>query len=256
MEIRARSLSLSFPGAGGLGFTRRRVPAVRGVDLRVGDGEVAALAGRNGSGKTTTLRLLAGLLAPDAGEALLDGEPAVRDATRRGLGYLGEEDGFPPGLSVAAFLRYAARLIGFGGAEAEQEIRRIAHDLDLEAWLDRRAGRCSLGVRRRIGLAQALLGRPRALILDEPLTGIDPVARAGVIRAIRAAAEDGAAVIVSLHDGAAIEALTDRLIVLSEGAVARDGPVSSFSPGAAGAARAAPGDWLAAVLGDAEQSPR
>ena len=248
MEIRARSLTRSFPARGRFGLLSRRRPAARGITLAVADGEVVALAGENGSGKTTTLRLLAGLLAPDSGEALLGGLPAAAARARRRLGYAGEQDRFPPGLRVGAVLRYAAVLAGFGGREARREAGRAAGTVGLDD-LDAPAARCSRGIRRRLSLAVALVGRPRALILDEPLTGLDPVARARSLAAIREAAGSGAAVLVSLHEAAAVEALADRLVLLADGAVAGEGTPSGFrrasaEPGGPGG----PGDWLAAAL--------
>ena len=239
MEIRAHSLTRSFPAPSRFGLSLHRRLAVREVDLRVADGGVTALAGENGSGKTTTLRLLAGLLAPDAGEALLGGAPATRPEARRGLGYVAEGDNFPPGLPIRRILRYAATLAGHSRSDAEREARRAAETVGVEEWLGETAVRCSRGIRRRVSLAQALLGRPSALILDEPLTGLDPVARVRSVAAIREAAASGAAVIVSLHDAAAIEALADRLIVLRGGVVVAEGPVREFT----GAA-----NWLAVTL--------
>lgn len=259
MEIRARSLTRGFPAPGRFGLSLRRRPALRGVDLAVGEGEIAALAGENGSGKTTTLRLLAGLLAPDSGEALLDGRPATSAKARRRLGYAGEEDRFPPGLTVGGVLRYAAVLAGVRTAEAGRAARAVG----LEGRLDAPAARCSRGVRRRVSLAAALVGHPAALILDEPLTGLDPVARVRSMAAIRAAAASGAAVILSLHDAAVIEALADRMILLVDGSVADHGPPEEFrrrtrnrqGEAPASAVSAASEDWLAAALARPERRP-
>ena len=115
------------------------------------------------------------------------------------------------------------------------------------------AARASRGVRRRVSLAQALLGEPRALVLDEPLTGLDPEARVRSLAAIRAAAREGAAVILSLHEAAAIESVADRLIVLTDGAVAAAGPVEDFVAKARRDRSAAgeSGGWLAAALNGA-----
>lgn len=250
MEIRARKLSGSYPVPGPFGLALRRRTVVREVSFEVAPGEVVALAGKNGSGKSTTLRLLAGLLPADQGDALLGELPAIRSEARRGLGYLAEEDEFPAGLKVRDILRYAAVLAGYRGLGAGREAERTAAAVGLAEWLALPAARASRGVRRRVSLAQALLGAPRALVLDEPLTGLDPEARGRSLAAIRNAARDGAAVILSLHEAAAIESIADRLIVLAEGAVAATGPVADFV-GKRGKDRSAAGEeggWLAAAL--------
>ena len=255
MEIRARSLSGSYPAPSGFGLALGRRTVVRKVSLRVAPGEVVALAGKNGSGKSTTLRLLAGLLPADSGEALLGGVPAVRCEARRRLGYLPEEDEFPVGLNVRDILRYAAVLAGYRGREAHREAERAGEAAGLAEWWELPGARLSRGVRRRVSLAQALLGEPRALVLDEPLTGLDPEARVHALAAIHRTAEGGSSVIVSLHEAGAIESLANRLIVLVDGAVAADGAVTDFAPaGGSRASAAAPGgDWLAAALNGADR---
>lgn len=253
MEIRARKLSGSYPAPGRFGLALRRRTVVRDVSFAVAPGEVVALAGKNGSGKSTTLRLLAGLLHADRGDALLGGLPATRSQARRRLGYLAEEDEFPGGLKVWDILRYAAVLAGYRGPEAHREAKRAAAAVGLTGSLPLSAARVSRGVRRRVSLAQALVGEPRALILDEPLTGLDPEARVRSLAAIRSAARDGAAVILSLHEAAAIESVADRLIVLAGGSVASAGPVGDFVA-RAGKERSVAGEsggWLAAALNGA-----
>ena len=249
MEIRARSLTFSYPAPGPFGLSLGRRTAVRDVDLAAVPGEVVALAGENGSGKSTTLRLLAGLLKPDSGEALLGGIVATNPSARLRLGYVAEMDDFPAGLTVRATLGYAAALAGLRGPRARREVGTAAETAGLERWLDVPAARCSRGIRRRVSLAQALVGRPGALLLDEPLTGLDPVARVRSIAAIRRAAARGAAVVVSLHDAAATAALAHRLLVLADGAVAAAGPLEDFTAAGADPPGSGPGDWLAGVLG-------
>ena len=249
MEIRARSLSGSYPASAGFGLGLGRRVAVRGVSFAVAPGEVVALVGKNGSGKSTTLRLLAGLLSPDTGEALLGGLPAVRSEARRHLGYLAEEDEFPVGLKVRDILRYSAVLAGYRGQTVRREAERAGEAGGLAEWLAVPGANCSRGVRRRVSLAQALLGEPRALILDEPLTGLDPKARGHALAAIRNAAEKGAAVILSVHETGAIESLVDRLVVLSDGAVIARGSVADFAAAGSKSLSAASGeDWLALAL--------
>ncbi len=253
MEIRARSLSGSYPAPAGFGLALRRRAAVREVSLEVEAGEVVALVGKNGSGKSTTLRLLAGLLPADTGEALLGGVPAIRSEARRRLGYLAEEDEFPSGLNVRDILRYAAVLAGYRGRGMRREAERAGEAVGLSGWLAVPGAACSRGVRRRVSLAQALLGEPRALVLDEPLTGLDPEARTISLAAIRSAADRGAAVIVSIHEAGAVEWLADRLVVLADGAVAACGPVAEFASAGGTELSAAAGgeDWLAAALNGA-----
>ena len=231
---------------------------MRKVSLQVASGEVLALVGKNGSGKSTTLRLLAGLLPADRGEALLGGIPVTRSEARRRLGYLAEEDEFPAGLRVRDILRYAAVLAGYRGAGARREAERAGEAARLTEWLALPGGRCSRGVRRRVSLAQALLGEPRALVLDEPLTGLDPEARVQALAAIRRAAGGGAAVIVSLHEAGAIESLADRLVVLADGAVAARGAVAEFvAAGGAGSSASPKGEgWLPAALNGAASGHR
>ena len=253
MEIRARKLSGSYPAPGRFGLALRRRTVVREVSFAVAAGEVVALAGKNGSGKSTTLRLLAGLLPVDRGDALLGEAPATHRQARRHLGYVAEEDEFPAGLRVRDILRYAAVLAGYRGPGARREAERAAAAVGLAEWLRLPAASASRGVRRRVSLAQALLGEPRALVLDEPLTGLDPEARVRSLAAIRSAARDGAAVILSLHEAAAIESVADRLIVLADGAVAAAGPVGDFvaKAGKDGSAAGESGGWLAAALNGA-----
>ena len=253
MEIRARKLSGSYPAPGRFGLALRRRTVVREVSFEVARAEVVALAGKNGSGKSTTLRLLAGLLPADRGDALLGEMQATRSEARRQLGYLAEEDEFPAGLRVRDILRYAAVLAGYRGSGARREAERAAETVGVAEWSAIPAARASRGVRRRVSLAQALLGKPRALVLDEPLTGLDPEARLRSLAAIRSAARDGAAVILSLHEAAAIESVADRLIVLADGAVAAAGPVEDFvaKGGDDLSASGEEGGWLAAALNGA-----
>lgn len=249
MDIRARALTRGFPARGGRGLLVRR-PAVRSLDLRVGPGQVGALVGENGAGKTTALRLLAGLLRPDSGEALLGGLPAVCARARRGLGYADDEETGPGSATVGETLEFAAILAGAGRRDSRGLAAAAAAELGLDREMRMPVRRCSRGIRRRLALARALVGCPAALLLDEPLTGLDPLARERAVAAIRRAAERGAAVLLSLHAASAVEALADSVFVLRDGALAASGPTRRFLRASAESG-AAP-DPLAAALREAE----
>lgn len=256
MDIRARSLTKAFAAPGLRGLFRRR-PAVRGLEFAVAPGQVAALVGENGAGKTTALRLLAGLLEPDSGEALLGGLPAGEPRARRRLGYADEDESGFAGATVAEILRFGARLAGAGRREARRAADEAAERLGIARERDTPANRCSRGVRRRLALAAAFTGEPRALILDEPLTALDPLARETVVGVIRRAAEGGAAVLCSLHTAASVEAIADRVLVLRRGSLLREGPVAAFLADSAPAPGGARPDWLAAALrGHRGEDPR
>jgi ABC-2 type transport system ATP-binding protein len=202
--IQAQALSRRFGG--------REV--LREVTFRVDPGEVVGLLGPNGAGKSTTLRLLLGLLRPSAGTATIDAC----------AGYLPETFAAYEPLSVAAYLRYCCRMKGLRRTAIEPALG-AAGAADLAR---RPIGRLSRGQRQRVGLAQALLGEPAALVLDEPTTGLDPEQIVEARAVMRASAAKGAAVLVSTHLLAEAAATCDRVVVLVAGAV-----VAEEAPGAA-----------------------
>ncbi|MDP8971235.1 MAG: ABC transporter ATP-binding protein [Actinomycetota bacterium] len=201
--------------------TRRfgTVTAVEGVSLEVQAGEVVGLIGANGAGKTTLMRVLLGLLDPHGGFVQLAGGPPSR-LTRRRVGYVPQGLGLWPDLTVAEHLRLAAA--------AYDTSLRPPGDEGVTAAADRLVGDLPLGLRRRAAFTVALAHRPDVLILDEPTSGVDPLARAGLWNVIRQAAEEGAGVLVSTHhlDEAA---RCDRIVLLSDGRVAASGSASELT---------------------------
>ena len=179
---------------------------VSDVSFRVGPGEVVGFLGPNGAGKTTTLRMVLGLLPPSAGDARLGGP----------VGYLPEVFAPYAELSVSRYLRFMCRMKKVGADDVE----RVLADAGIADLGGRPTGRLSKGQRQRLGLAQALLGRPPAYVLDEPTAGLDPkqvVEARALIR--RLAVDDGAAVLVSTHVLPEAAAMCDRVIVLARGRV-------------------------------------
>jgi len=201
--------------------TRR---ALAGVTLDVSAGEAVLLVGRNGAGKTTLLRIATGFLDPDAGEVTIDGIDVLRERARAQarLGYLPEHAPAPPELTVRDHLRLRARQKGHGDDAVESAAKTAA----IERELARPIGTLSKGYRQRVGLADALLGGPPLLVLDEPTSGMDPIQTKELREHLIRAARDRA-VLVSSHAVADLEALATRVAVLRAGElVAVDRPAA------------------------------
>jgi ABC-2 type transport system ATP-binding protein len=188
--------------------------AVDDVSLEVKAGEAVLLVGRNGAGKTTLLRIATGFLDADAGGVTIDGIPiAARARAQSRLGYLPEHAPAPAELSVRDHLETRARLKGIGDREAVDKAMAAA---DITGEAKRRIGTLSKGFRQRVGLADALLGEPPLLVLDEPTSGMDPI-QTKELRAHLIEAAKHRAVLVSSHAVADLEGLAARIAVLREG---------------------------------------
>ncbi len=203
--------------------------AVAGVSLTVSAGEAVLLVGRNGAGKTTLLRIATGFLDPDAGAVTIDGIAMVtaRARAQAKLGYLPEHAPAPHELLVRDHLRLRARQKGIRDAAAAVDASLAAAAIIPEA--GRPIGTLSKGFRQRVGLADALLGDPPLLVLDEPTSGMDPIQTKQLCeRLIAAARERDCAVLVSSHAVAELEPLAARVVVLRAGKVVADGPPAAL----------------------------
>lgn len=194
------------------------VEAVAGLDLEVREGETLALIGPNGSGKTTTLKAALGLVRPSSGRVTVAGRDPWRDgaAARAAVGYLPQRLSFPAGCTAREILEFYGRLRGAAPEEAE----RLLEYAGLADAADRAADGYSGGMRQRLGLAVALLGRPRALVLDEPTASLDPSGALAVRDLIRAVRADGTTVVLSSHDLGEVAALADRVAIFVAGRLA------------------------------------
>ena len=202
--------------------------ALRAVSLRISPGEVVGLLGPNGAGKTTLVKMLVGLVRPDSGEAVVLGAPLGRPEARREIGYLPELFRYQPWLNVAEVLELHACLRPIARADRPSEIRRV---LALAGLADRapdRVGSLSKGLQQRLGLAVALLGHPRLLLLDEPTSALDPTGRADVRSLIDQCRAEGTTVLLNSHMLSEVERSCDRVIVLDRGEVLADGPLSAW----------------------------
>ena len=223
--------------------------ALHPVSLTIGHG-LTGLLGPNGAGKTTLIRLLATAMAPSTGTIHMLGHDATgslaqRTEARRAIGYVPQELTFPGAMTAFSFLDYVAVLKEWTQrAERHAEVRRVLALVELADRAGKRVRTLSGGQRRRLAIAQSLLGDPQLLLLDEPTAGLDPVQRAS-LRALLSARGAGSAVVLATHQTEDVAALCERVIVLADARVHFDGPVSAFVATAAGSVwlddRAVPG---------------
>jgi ABC-2 type transport system ATP-binding protein len=200
--------------------------AVDDVSLQVGRGEVVGLLGPNGAGKTTVIKMLLGLVRPDAGEVLLLGRPATDPVARVHVGYLPELFRYQPWLTAAEVLTLHVRL---SGVNVTAQDKREA--LALVGLADRagdRVGGFSKGMQQRLGLAVALVARPQLVILDEPSSALDPLGRADVRDIVLACKSRGVAVLLNSHLIGEVERVCDRVFILDRGRVAAAGTLAEL----------------------------
>jgi ABC-2 type transport system ATP-binding protein len=198
-------------------FWQRRTPSLVGLDLEVRRGEVLGLLGPNGAGKTTSIKLALGLIFPDSGEVWLMGQPASRPAARTRVGYLPENPYFPDDLTALELVELAARLHGAPAAERRRRARALLERVGLSRVLDRPLRRFSKGMVQRAGMARALASAPEFTILDEPMSGLDPIGRREFRDLILELKNQGTTVLFSSHVLSDAEMLCDRVAVLKEG---------------------------------------
>ncbi|WOP19813.1 ABC transporter ATP-binding protein [Raineyella sp. LH-20] len=195
------------------------VDALTDVSFSVAPGSVTGVLGPNGAGKSTALRILLGLGHADSGHAHVAGRRyAELPAPGRVVGGLVDADAFHPGRTGRESLRLACWTIGLPASRAEEVLAEVG----LTPAAGRRVGGYSLGMRQRLGIAQALLGDPVALVLDEPANGLDPQGQRWLADLLRARAERGCAVLLSSHALSEVERVADRLVIIGAGRVLAD----------------------------------
>lgn len=228
----------------------KRFGAVRAVDdlsFAVGPGSVTGFLGPNGAGKTTTLRMLLGLVRPTAGTATISGCRYAELPDPNGhVGVVLEAGSFHPGRSGRQHLRIYCMVNGYPDSRADEVLERVG----LSEAAGRKAREYSLGMRQRLGLATALLGDPQVLVLDEPANGLDPQGIAWMRRLLRGFAEQGRTVLVSSHVLTEMQQLADRVVIISNGRLARQGSLAELSSSRERAVlvRTADADRLVAAL--------
>jgi len=228
-QVRAEALSKTYR----VGFFARRVRAVEDLSFEVRAGEIFGLLGPNGAGKTTALKMLLGFVKPTSGHAFIAGQRVGTVASRRQLGYLPENPALYEFLRGDEYLVFAGRLCGLSRADARKRTAEMLERVGLAGRADRPIRKFSKGMVQRLALAQALVGDPRIAILDEPMSGLDPIGRKDVRDLILQLRDEGRTVLFSTHILSDVEAICDRVGILVEGRLTDCGALADLvAPGA------------------------
>jgi ABC-2 type transport system ATP-binding protein len=209
-------------------FPQTRRVAVDDVSITVPQGAIHGLLGPNGAGKTTTLKMLLGLVHPTAGTFKVLGVDSRSRVGRAHLGFLPEQPYFPPQLSAAQAMRLYARLSGVPEREIRVRTGELLDRVGLEGQQRTLLSAFSRGMLQRLGIAQAILARPSVVILDEPASGLDPLGQRDVRNLMLTLRDEGATVLLSSHQLSEVEAVCDRVSIMSRGRVAAEGQISEL----------------------------
>jgi ABC-2 type transport system ATP-binding protein len=222
--IRTEQLSKTFR----VGFWARKVKAVEDLSLEVRGGEIFGLLGPNGAGKTTTIKMLLSFVRPSRGRAFIAGHPAGSLAARRAVGYLPENPALYEFLTGEEYLRFAGRLGGLSRHDARAQARALVEKVGLAGRADRAIRKFSKGMVQRLAIAQALIGDPPIVVLDEPMSGLDPIGRKDVRDLIFDLRRQGRTVLFSTHILSDVEAICDTVGIMIGGRLTDCGTLSSL----------------------------
>jgi ABC-2 type transport system ATP-binding protein len=206
--------------------------ALRGVDLAIAAGTVHGLVGANGAGKSTLIKILLGLLTPTSGQATVLGLDCAREAERirAWCGYMPEHDCLPPDVTATEFVTHMGRMSGLPPTAAKERAAESLRHVGLYEERYRQIGTYSTGMKQRVKLAQALVGDPQLLLLDEPTIGLDPAGRASMLDLVsRIGTEFGISILVSSHLLGEIEQICDHLVAIDGGRLLRADTMTSFT---------------------------
>ena len=204
-------------------FRRRRIVALQHLNLEIAPGEIYGLLGPNGSGKSTTLKIILGLIQPTRGSVCIFGRDNSTVAVRRDLGFLPENAYFHKFLTGTETLRFHARLSGLKSCESKSRIPELLETVGLTRAADARLSTYSKGMLQRIGLAQALIHRPKVLVLDEPTAAVDPAGSRDIQNLIASLKKTGTTILLSSHLLTQVQEVCDRVGILHRGKLIREG---------------------------------
>jgi ABC-2 type transport system ATP-binding protein len=217
-----------------LGFLRKRIDAVRGVGFSVSTGDIFGLLGPHGAGKTTLIKCMMGLIKPSKGSIRIFGHDGRRSSARKDLGYLPENPYFHEYLKPKELLEFYGRLNKMPRLEIKRSCDELIEKVGLKDAVKRPLRKFSKGMLQRIGLAQALLSKPKLLVLDEPMSGLDPIGRKFVADLIRELNAEGTTIMFSSHILSDVERLCHRVVILNKGLKVAEGRLKDLLKGEAG----------------------
>jgi ABC-2 type transport system ATP-binding protein len=211
-----------------IGFLRTRVEAVRSVSFTVREGEIFGLLGPNGAGKTTIIKTVMSLIRPSSGAVRIYGRDARHPSARRHVGYLPETPYFQEYLTPKELLVFHGRLAGLSPKEAKKRRDVLIEKVGLRAAANRSLRKFSKGMLQRIGIAQALVAEPKLLILDEPMSGLDPVGRRFMVDLMTELNKNNTTIVFSSHILSDVERLCRRVVILNKGVKTAEGAIDDL----------------------------
>lgn len=209
----------------------KNIKAVDNVNFKVNKGEILGLLGENGAGKTTTLRMIATMLRPTSGDAVIEGYSITKDHSKvRGeIGILfGGEVGLYDRLTARENMMYFARLNGMTDEEAKESIENLTHMLQMQEFIDRRVGKFSRGMKQKVAIARSIVHKPSVMLFDEPTIGLDVTASKIVQDFILSCKAENKSIIFSSHSMREVEKLCDRIIIIHKGKLIEEGTVEEL----------------------------
>lgn len=211
-----------------MGVRGVKLRAVENLSLEVGDNQIFGLLGPNGCGKSTTMKIILGLIEPTAGACEIFGIPSESVRSRRDVGFLPEAPYFYRYLTGRELVAFYARICGLPRSQLTARVNEVLELVDMVEAADRRVGTYSKGMLQRIGIAQAVVHDPRLVILDEPTAGVDPIGSNAIARMILALKERGKTVLLCSHLLAQVEGVCDRVAIMDRGKLVLEGRVSEL----------------------------
>jgi ABC-2 type transport system ATP-binding protein len=213
---------------------RKRVHALRGVDLRVGSGEIFGLLGPNGAGKSTLVKVLLTVIRATKCQGTLLGSKVGDKGVLRQVGYLPEHHNFPKYLTSQQLLRHFGAMAGVERAERNRKADELLEVVGMREWANAKLGSYSKGMRQRVGLAQALMNDPKLVILDEPTDGVDPIGRKDISEVLLRLKDEGRTVFLNSHLLSELEMVCDRVAIMVHGLVRQQGTIEELTDGQSG----------------------
>jgi len=202
--------------------------ALKGISLTLGKGQTLGLIGQNGAGKSTSIRLIMGYMRPDQGKVSVLGDENSSPSTRRHIGYLPEISALPANLTCLELLRFVGRCSGMQQTQMKERADMLLHRLGIWHARKRRLNTYSKGMQQRASFAAALIHGPELLVLDEPMSGLDPIGRSEIIELIHGLHDQGKSILFCSHLLDDVEIITDRVAIIHQGCMLYDGAITEL----------------------------